>query len=193
MGFALEKPLWTLEEYLAWENVQETKSEFVDGEVFAMVGVRDRHNTVALNIAFALRTHLKGSGCRAYASDIKLMVEAAKSVFYPDVFVTCEQPSDPLIKKDARLIVEVLSPSTEAYDRGRKFGFYRALPGLSEYLLVSCDEPRVELYRRAAENQWLLQEFLAGQSLALSSVGLTLAVSDIYEDVDFSAPAEGGA
>lgn len=193
MGLALERPVWTLEEYLAWESVQETKNEFVEGEVFAMAGVRDRHNTIGGNLYIALRSHLKGSGCKAYASDIKLMVESAESVFYPDVFVTCEQPSDPLIKKDARLIVEVLSPSTEAYDRGRKFGFYRALPGLSEYLLVSCEEPRVELFRRAAENQWLLQEFLSGQVVPLSSVGLSLAVSDIYEEVDFSAPAEGAA
>ncbi|MDD5295401.1 MAG: Uma2 family endonuclease [Rhodocyclaceae bacterium] len=188
MGLALEKQGTTLEEYLAWESVQETKNEFVDGEIFAMVGVRDKHNTVGGNVYMALRAHLKGSGCKAYASDIKLLVEAAQSVFYPDVFVTCEQNSDPLIKKDARLIVEVLSPSTEAYDRGRKFGFYRQLPGLAEYLLINCFEPRVELFRRAGESQWLLQEFVPGQSLHLESVGLYLPVDAIYEEVDFSEP-----
>jgi Uma2 family endonuclease len=124
--------------------------------------------------------------CPPYLTcDIKLLVETAHSVFYPDVFVTCEEPSDPLIKKDARLIVEVLSPSTEAYDRGRKFGFYRPLPGLAEYLLIACDEPRVELFRRAGEEQWLLQDFLLGQSVILESVGLSLSVSHIYEEVDW--------
>jgi Uma2 family endonuclease len=143
-----------------------------------------------LNVAFALRTHLQGGGCKVYAPDIKLKVETANSIFYPAVFVTCEQNSAPLVKKDARLIVEVLSPSTEAYDRGRKFGFYRQLPGLMEYLLVNTDLPRVELFRRAGESQWLLQAFHPGQSVTLESVGLSLPVEGVYEEVDFGEPSE---
>lgn len=185
MGYALEKQTWSLEDYLAWEQVQETKNEFVDGEVFAMVGVRDRHNTIAGNLYVALRTHLKGGPCKVYASDIKLMVTQANCIFYPDVFVTCESPSDPLVKKDASLVIEVLSPSTEGYDRGRKFGYYRQLPGLAEYLLVNTDEARVELFRRAGETQWLLQEFRPGESVPLESVGLALPVTAIYEEVDW--------
>ena len=187
MGLPAEKPSFARDDFLAWESDQPERHEYLAGEVFAMVGVRDRHNVIALNLAALVRPHLKGSPCKTYLSDIKLEVAAADSVFYPDLFVTCESPSDPLVKRDARLIVEILSPSTEAYDRGRKFGAYRLLPGLQEYLLVGTDEPRVEIYTRTADDGWLLREYLPGDAFTLSSLDLRLHVDDLYDEVDFSA------
>lgn len=185
MGLAQPKPSFDLEAYLDWENQQAERHEFVHGEVFAMVGTRDTHNHIALNVAIAFRNHLKGSSCKVYMSDIKLYVAESESVFYPDVFVTCESPSDPLVKKDATVIVEVLSPSTEAYDRGRKFAHYRHLPGLQHYLLISAHEAKVEHFQRTGPGQWLLQEFQPGQALHLTALDLHLPVELVFEDVAF--------
>lgn len=187
MGLPAEKPAFTREDYLAWENEQAERHEYVGGEVFAMTGVRDSHNVVAGNFYLALRQHLKGSPCKTYMADVKLEVVAVDSVFYPDVFVTCESPADPLVKRDAKLIIEVLSPSTEAYDRGRKFAFYRQLPGLQNYVLVSTDEARIEIYSRAEDDAWLLRSYDANDQFTLASVGLILSVNSVFEDVDFDA------
>ena len=188
MGLAAKKPQFSREDYLAWENDQPERHEYVAGEIFAMVGVRDRHNEIALNLAALVRPHLRGSACKTYVADVKLEVVAADSIFYPDLFVTCEAPSDPLVKRDARLIVEILSPSTEAYDRGRKFAGYRLLPGLQEYMLLSADEPIVEIYTRAADGAWLMRAYQAGDTLHLSSLDLTLSVDAVYDAIDFSEP-----
>ena len=110
MGLPAEKPCFNRADYLIWEHDQPERHEYVAGEVFAMVGVRDRHNVIAGNLYVPIRAHLKGSPCKIYLSDIKLEVSAADSVFYPDLFVTCETPSDPLVKRDAALIIEILSP-----------------------------------------------------------------------------------
>ena len=189
MALPAEKPSFSRADYLAWEHEQAERHEYVDGEVFAMTGVRDRHNVISLNLATAIRAHLKGTPCKTYMAEVKLEVALADSVFYPDVFVTCEAPSDPLIKRDAALIIEVLSPSTEAYDRGRKFAAYRMLGGLKEYILVTTDEPHIEVFTRANDGAWLLREYRPGDFLTLSSVDLTCSVDDIYDDVDFSEPA----
>lgn len=190
MGLPPEKPAFSRADYLAWENEQlDCRHEFIAGEVFAMVGARDCHNVIGGNLYMALRPHLKGSGCQAYTSDVKLMVEAADCVFYPDVFVTCEQPSDPLVKRDAVLVAEVLSPSTEAYDRGRKFAAYRLLPGLRDYLLLCTDAPRAELYRRNADQHWVLHDFAPGDELTLESIGLTLPVAALFEDAELAPEA----
>lgn len=184
MGLPAEKITFNREDFIAWENDQPDKHEYLNGEVFAMVGVRDKHNEIALNMVQYIRPHLKGSPCRTYLSDIKLEVVAADAVYYPDLFVTCATESDPLIKRDACLVIEILSPSTEAYDRGRKFASYRLLPGLQEYLLVSTDEPVIEIYSRTGD-AWLLREYRPGDHFTLASIALTLAVDDIFEDVTF--------
>lgn len=191
MGMAMQKPEFDLGAYLAWEAEQPNRNEFVDGEIFAMVGVRDSHNTIALNVAFPLQKHLKGTPCRMYAMEVKLLVESAGSVFYPDVFVTCASAADPLVKRDAKLIVEVLSPSTEAYDRGRKFGVYRQLPDLQEYVLINGDEQKVEIFRRSGPQQWLFQEFGPGESFQLASVDLGLTVDEVYDEVVFDPEVTG--
>lgn len=190
MGLAARKPRLERQDFIAWENGQSERHEYLEGEVFAMVGVRDRHNIIAGNFYLQLRPHLKGSPCRTYMADIKLEVAAADAVFYPDLFVTCEPQPDPLVKRDAGLIIEVLSPSTEAYDRGRKFAAYRLLPGLREYLLVSSDAALIEVYTRTGD-AWLLREYRTGDSLTLGSLELDLKVDDIYEDVDLSPEPAG--
>ena len=190
MGPPAEKPHFSRADYLIWEHEQSDRHEYVAGEVFAMVGVRDRHNVIALNLAALVRPHLKGSPCKTYLSDIKLEVSAADSVFYPDLFVTCETPSDPLVKRDAALIVEILSPSTEAYDRGRKFGMYRLLPGLKEYLLIGTDEALVEVYRRTDDEAWLLRTYRPGDTFTLASIDLQIAVDDVFDDIDFSPASD---
>jgi Uma2 family endonuclease len=124
MGQAAQKTTFTATDYLAWEAQQVERHEFLDGEVFAMAGAEDRHVTVAMNLAFALRQHLGGSPCRTYMSDMRLRVAAANAYFYPDVMVTCsaQDLSSPMHKTEPKLIAEVLSPGTAAYDRGVKSG-----------------------------------------------------------------------
>ena len=190
MGLPAEKPHFSRADYLIWEHDQPERHEYVAGEVFAMVGARDRHNVIALNLAALVRPHLKGSPCKTYLSDIKLEVSAADSVFYPDLFVTCETPSDPLVKRDAALIVEILSPSTEAYDRGRKFGMYRLLTGLKEYLLIGTDEALVEVYRRTDDDAWLLRTYRPGDTFTLASIDLQIAVDEVFDDIDFTPAAD---
>ena len=190
MGLPAEKPHFSRADYLIWEHDQPERHEYVAGEVFAMVGVRDRHNVIAGNLYVPIRAHLKGSPCKIYLSDIKLEVSAADSVFYPDLFVTCETPSDPLVKRDAALIIEILSPSTEAYDRGRKFGMYRLLPGLKEYLLIGTDEALVEVYRRTDDDAWLLRTYRPGDTFTLASIDLQIAVDEVFDDIDFTPAAD---
>jgi Uma2 family endonuclease len=174
------------EEYLAWEAEQDGKHEYVAGEIFAMVGATDRHVTIAGNLFAALREHLRGGPCRVYIADMRLRVDAADAWFYPDVMVTCD-PSDrdrELDKSAPMLIIEVLSPGTEAFDRGAKFAAYRSLPSLKEYLLADPVSGRLELYRRDASNHWVLHTPKPDEKLQLSCVDLELAYSAVFEDAE---------
>ncbi|PYG04432.1 Uma2 family endonuclease [Thioalkalivibrio sp. ALE21] len=188
--------------FLAWEAEQPEKHEFVAGEVFAMGGASDRHVTISLNVASALREHLRGGPCRTFIADMKLRVEAADAFFYPDVMVTCD-PQDrgrEQYKQAPLLVVEVLSPSTEAFDRGAKFAAYRSLASLQEYLMIDPASGAVELYRRDPEDHWVLYTHEAcdatgrdatGDAVELRSVGLTLEGGRIFEDAppDTAPPA----
>ena len=150
MGQALRQYRMSGEDFLAWEAVQHERHEFVDGEVFAMAGAEDRHVTVCLNLAMALRQHLAGSPCRTYMSDMKLQAQEGESYFYPDVLVTCSSAdrSSPRIKREPLLLAEVLSPSTAAYDRGEKFARYRQIASLQEVALIDLDHRRVDVFRK---------------------------------------------
>ncbi len=174
------------EEYLAWEAEQQEKHEFMAGEIFAMVGASARPVTICLNIASAFREHLRGGPCRTYIADMKLRVEAVDAWFYPDVMVSCD-PADQareLDKTSPLLIVEVLSPSTEAFDRGAKFAAYRTLRSLKEYLLIDPDSGSVELYRRDADDHWVLFADENEQAVDLQSIDLQLARATIFEDAE---------
>ncbi len=185
MGHAATQAFFSAAEYLVWEAAQTERHEFHDGEVFAMAGAEDRHVTAAMNFAFALRQHLSGSPCRTYMSDMKLNVAAANQYFYPDVMVTCSalDQANALIKSEPKLIVEILSPSTAAYDRGLKFGFYRALPSLQEYVLVDLDTRATDCYRKGADGLWVLHPFARGETVALSSVALEISAAKLFAEV----------
>ncbi|MEA3642670.1 MAG: Uma2 family endonuclease [Lamprobacter sp.] len=169
-------------DYLAWEAAQSGKHEYVAGEVFAMVGASDRHVTIAGNVFAALRAHLRGGPCRAYIADMKLRVDAVDAWFYPDVMVVCEAAdlARPQDKIAPVLIVEVLSPSTEAFDRGGKFAAYRQIETLREYLMVDPESGRIELYRREDAGRWSLQP--PADPVELLSVDLRLLAAEVFED-----------
>lgn len=171
--------------YLEWEEEQPEKHEYYRGQTFAMTGARRAHVTVALNLATAFRAHLRGGPCRTYISDMKLRVEAADAAFYPDVMVTCD-PRDH--RADTHLcypalVVEVLSESTAAYDRGKKFAAYRKLESLKEFTMVDIDARRIECFRREG-GHWVLYEFAGDESCEFGAVGLTLPLSAVFEDAD---------
>ena len=185
MGHAAVQLPMTAEEFLAWDATQTIKHEFVRGEDFAMAGAHEAHVTVTMNVAMALRQHLKGSPCRTFQTDMKLRVEAADAYCYPDVMVTCSaaDAADPLIKREPTLVVEVLSPSTAAYDRGEKFAAYRLLPTLQEYLLVDPAARRCDLYRRGADGLWVLHPGAPQQGVHFASVGLELDGARLWDEV----------
>ena len=152
------------EEYLAGEELSSIKHEYINGQVYAMAGASDAHVTIALNLALALRSHLRGSGCRVYMSDMKAQIETANTFYYPDVIVTCDARDKALTnhKKYPCLIVEVLFDSTEAFDRGDKFANYRQLPTLQEYVLINQKRQCLECFRRNAEGLWVLYTYTQG-------------------------------
>lgn len=188
MGLPLSQTRFDADAYLAWEAAQSDKSEYVAGEVFAMVGVRRVHATVALNIGTALREHLRGTPCLPFIADMKLRVVSADAFFYPDVMVTCDgqdRKAD-LFVEHPKLIVEVLSDSTAAYDRGAKFAAYRRIAALQEFVLIDIDARRVEVFRRQAGNEWLLHDYTGEPVCHFDSVTLTLEMGAVFEDVDIA-------
>lgn len=181
-----ERLHFSAEDYLAWEETQAEKHEFVAGEVFAMVGARQDHVVVSLNIASALRQRLRGTPCRSYMADMKLKVEAADAFFYPDVMVSChleDRKSEQFISNPS-LIVEVLSDSTADYDRGGKFVAYRKLNSLKEYLIVDIAARRVECCRRTTNNDWLLHDYVGEVDCELTSLGIQIPMAEIFEDIE---------
>ena len=190
MGHATPLLAMSASDFLAWEAAQAERHEFVAGEVFAMAGAEDRHVTVALNIAMALRQHLQGTRCRTFMSAMKLHVAAASSYFYPDLMVTCSAAdhASALVKTEPKLLVEVLSLSTAAYDRGVKFAHFRRIATLQEYLLVDLDTRRTDLYRKGSDGLWVLHPFEPGQTVQLASVNLEITAEQLFAEVDPPAP-----
>jgi len=182
------------EEYIALErkaipDADTVRSEYMNGEIIAMSGASFAHNLITYNISGELRTRLRGSECLAFANEMRVSIPSVKSYFYPDVGVVCGEPRfeddvfDTLLNPIA--VVEVLSPSTEAYDRGDKFAHYRQLHSLQEYILVSQDKVCVEHYVRQTE-QWVLTDFQKlEQSLPFTSIQCELPLQEIYESVPF--------
>ena len=185
MGHAEQKAVFSAAAYLAWEAAQPDRHEYIDGEVFAMAGAEDRHVTVAGNLYIALRQHLAGSPCRTFMSDMRLHVAAANSYFYPDVLVTCSalDLTSPLVKTEPKLIAEVLSPGTAAYDRGLKFSHYRSLASLQEYVLIDLDSRSTDCYRKGADGLWVLHPFGRGEPVSLASVSLEMTAAQLFAEV----------
>ena len=186
MGRAVLKPKMTGDEYLAWEAQQPEKHDFVNGEVYAMAGAERGHVTTSLNVAMALRQHLTGSPCRTYIADMKVQAQEGDQYFYPDVVATCSASdrNSPLVVREPSLIVEVLSPSTAAYDRGEKFAHYRSIASLKEVAFIDIHSRRTDVYRRGADGLWVLHPFDAGEAVSLASVDLTISAAQLFAEVD---------
>lgn len=191
----LAQPYITPAEYLAAERKAAEKSEYINGHVYAMAGASRVHNLIALNAASELRAQVRGRPCEVYANDMRVKVERTGMYTYPDVVGLCDGPRfeddsvDTLL--NPAVIIEVLSPSTERYDRGEKFAHYRRLESLREYILIAQDIRRVEHYRREGDS-WVLTEISEPDAaLDIPSLSATLRLSDIYDRVEF--PAAGSA
>jgi Uma2 family endonuclease len=183
-------------EYLAIERAAETKSEYFAGEMFAMAGASPPHVLITSNVTAELNAQLKGRPCRVYSSDLRVRVSETDLYTYPDVVVVCgeqrfdDEKGDTLL--NPTLIVEVLSETTEAYDRGDKFGHYRRLLSLQEYVLIAQDRQWAERYTRQEEGTgWVLTE-VSGPAgvMALPSIGCELALADVYDKIEL--PTDSG-
>ena len=182
-----DRSLLSPEEYLAWEPTQEERYEYWDGEVVAMSGGTRNHNRISGNFFRILDDALVDRPCEPYMADVKAQVQRGQKYFYPDVVVTCDDSdNDPQLVQFPCLIVEVLSPSTEALDRGTKFAKYRQFSTLQEYVLVQVEQPGVELFRRNQQGQWVLSEYDLGDSLLLESVNVEITIADLYRQIQFS-------
>ncbi|MEH1851965.1 MAG: Uma2 family endonuclease [Nostoc sp.] len=182
-----DRILMSGEEYLVWEATQEQRYEYWDGEVVAMSGGTRNHNRISANffkllddalanVYYALRLRT----CEVYIVDVKVQVEPGQKYFYPDVVVTCdERDTAPQLVQFPCLIIEVLSPSTEAADRGKKFAKYRQSPTLQEYALVQVAQPVVEVFRRNEQGKWVLSEYNLGDILRLESVDVEIAIAHL--------------
>jgi Uma2 family endonuclease len=180
-------PRFTPEEYFVWEEQQQCRHEYIDGEVYAMTGGTLNHSEIAMNFGSLLKAHLRGSGCRVFNSDARVNIVASNDYVYLDVSVTCDERDKTTSQFITHpcLIVEVLSPSTEAYDRGHKFRMYRRNPSLRDYILVDATEVAVEIYHQDENNKWDILNYQSGDLIELKSVSLTVSIEQIYEDIVF--------
>lgn len=196
---ALPQKKWTAEEYLEYERASQERHEFVDGDVYSMTGASENHNLIVANVITILNLQLRSRPCRVYPSDMRVQISASYDFHYPDITILCGQPQFAGQKRDNLLnptvIVEVLSPSTEQYDRGRKFQNYRTLESLREYILVAQDAQRIEHYVRQEDGQWLFSDTVGGEAVVeLPSIQCRLPLNEVYdkvtfEEADSSAPS----
>ncbi|HEX8458447.1 MAG TPA: Uma2 family endonuclease [Pyrinomonadaceae bacterium] len=187
------KTLLTPQEYLAIERKSEIKHEYVAGEMFAMVGAGKRHNLITANIIRVLGNQLLDRPCNVYPSDMRVKVSRTGKYTYPDVVVACAEEAFDDTENDTLLnpvvIVEVLSESTEAYDRGKKFEQYQNIESLTEYLLVAQDSQRIEQYVRQRNREWRYSEYHELEDVVeINVIGCVLAVKDVYAKVELSSP-----
>ncbi len=187
---SVAKTFLTPQEYLARERRADFRSEFYRGEMFAMAGATWEHTLIKDNLAGETRNHLKGGPCRVLTSDLRVKVSATGLYTYPDIVVVCDEPQfednmfDTLL--NPRVVVEVLSDSTEKYDRGTKFAHYRQIPSVQEYVMVTQDRPLIERYVRQDDGTWVLTVFSdLEQTFAFGCIDVQVALADIYRGVAF--------
>lgn len=179
---------FTPEEYFVWEEQQLHRHEYIDGEVYAMSGRTINHSEIASRFNRILGNHLEDSGCRTLNSDARINIFDSAKYVYPDVSVTCDDRDKTTTQYITYpcLIIEVLSPNTEAYDRGNKFKMYRRNPSLQEYVLVSADVMEIELFRKVGGDNWRIINYQAGDTIELTSIDLTFPIEDIYKGITFA-------
>ena len=188
----LPRPCLTPESYLAIERRSELKHEYYAGEMFAMTGASEEHNLIAGNIFAGLHQQFRRRGCKVFLSDMRVKVSDTGLYTYPDVVAVCGAAEFEDAEVDTLMnltfVVEVLSESTEAYDRGKKFEHYRQIASLQEYLMVAQDRCHVERYRRSDDGTWPMTERTGlDATLDLPSIGATLSLADVYEKVEFAS------
>jgi Uma2 family endonuclease len=185
---------FTPEEYFAWEEKQVDKHELINGRVYAKSGGTQNHSAIAINFLLLIRSHLRGSRCSVFNSDLKVSILNTTNYTYPDLSVTCDERD----REHERyitypcLIVEVLSDSTEAYDRGKKFDQYRRNPNLVDYVLASSDAIAIDIYHKNEADEWVIRSYRANDRVELESINLSLPIEQFYEEIVFDAlPGEG--
>jgi Uma2 family endonuclease len=180
-------PRFTPEEYFAWEEQQLYRHEYIDGEVYAMSGGTINHGRIAIKITSMLDSHLDNSGCIIGNSDVRINILETTDYSYPDGSVTCDDRDKITTQYIAYpcLIIEVLSDSTEAYDRGEKFYRYRRNPVLQEYVLVSAKSIAIDLYRKNDLGEWVINNYRVGDVIELKSINLTFPIEQIYRGITF--------
>ncbi len=183
MGLPL--PKLSLHDFLAWENDQPERHEYYRGEVFAMVGARRVHLRVVQNLGRQLGNRLQDSPCQEFAETAKLQV-ADDTILYPDVFVTCNEAdlATEIIFRWPILVIEVLSPSTQAYDRSQKFALYRRIASLKEYILIDPDTRRIEAFRRDADDQWIFHDMSDDEAMTVPCLGLNIPLAQVFDGVE---------
>jgi Uma2 family endonuclease len=188
-------PRLTPEEYFAWEEQQEVKHEYFDGEIFSMTGGTVNHGRIGGRIFSLIDDHLiESDRCIALNSDVKIKIQASEKYIYPDASVTCDERVRKASRYENRqttqfishpsLIVEVLSPSTEAYDRGKKFKLYQRSIALMEYVLVSAEEIEIEVFRKNDRGKWEVTNYVAGDAVELESINLTFPIDRVYRGIE---------
>jgi Uma2 family endonuclease len=185
-------PRFTPEEYFDWEEQQLERHELIDGEVYAMTGGTVNHSRIAVKFISLLDNHLSGSGCKTLNSDCRVNIVQSNNYTYPDVSVTCDERDNNTTKYITYpcLIIEVLSSSTEAYDRGGKFRMYRQNPILQDYVLVSSDKIEIDLYHKTETGSWEIINYQTGDNIELKSINLTFPIERIYQGISLTIEAE---
>jgi Uma2 family endonuclease len=180
----------SVEAYFALDREsKDARYEYIDGYAYLLAGGTPIHALIAANLIAEIKTRLRGSPCQVYTSDAKVRLSQSRYV-YPDVTVSCDERDrlqEAEVLQYPRLVIEILSASTEAYDRGNKSSYYRACPTIQEYLLISTQRSSVEVYRRTTEKLWTLYPSERGEQVELASIGVTLPVAAIYENVNLPA------
>ncbi len=186
---AAPKHRFTVAEYLARERTAEHKSEFFNGEIFAMPGASPQLNIIKDNLIGEIGSALRGSPCRTFPSDQRVKVDRTGLFTYPDIVIVCGQPrydaDDPHTLVNPQVVIEVLSPTTEAYDRGAKFRHYQQLPSVREYVLVSQEQALIERFERQLDDRWLLTTFAGtAAEVSLGTVAVRFPMQAVYAGVE---------
>lgn len=192
----LAHKFYTESEYLELEKSAEFKSEYYKGEIFAMAGASALHNRIVRNMTGLFWEKFRNHPCNVYASDLRVRIDKTSLYTYPDLVIVCgkEEYLDNSLDTltNPRIIFEVLSDSTEKYDRGQKFSFYREIPSLQEYILVSSREKKIEKFKRMESGNWLFSESKDGELFLIDSIQLSLNLEDVYEKIDWSLLEDKG-
>ena len=181
-------PRFTPAEYLDWEEQQEFRHEYIDGEAYAMSGGTVNHGRISANCILLIGSHLRGSSCLVQTSDVKVSIQESRDYVYPDVSVTCHEQDRTATKFISHpcLIVEVLSPSTAAYDRGDKFTMYRRSPSLQDYMMVDANKIAIDMYHKNDLGRWEIVNYRTGDMVELASIDLIFPIERIFEGIIFT-------